>query len=368
MRVLHLLSCRGWASDAYWASRVCVELARAGHEVTLCCREGTDERVITRARAEGVASIRTLALSGGVDPRRDVSDVRTLAGWLRDVDVIHAHRGKEHWLAAVAKAVGGATAPLVRTRHIVQAVRPHRANRWLYRRTAHVVTVSEAIRRQYLAAQLLTPEQVTAVPGGADATRYRPDVDAAEARRAFGGAAGQPVIGMIGGLRVMKGHRVLLAALGALRREGLRPRVAILGRGAMESAVRAAIAREGLDDQCTLGGVVADLPATMAALDVAVYTPLESDGMSRVLFEYLGAGRAVVASRVGVVPEVLTDGEDAVLVPAGDPTALAGALRSLLTDPDLRGRLGAAGRRHLVQHYSGERVARQVAELYRAAS
>ena len=55
----------------------------------------------------------------------------------------------------------------------------------------------------------------------------------------------------------------------------------------------------------------------VAAFDVALYVPLESDGMSRVLFEYLAAGRAVIASRVGVVPEVLTDGENALLVPGG---------------------------------------------------
>ena len=378
MRILHLLSCRGWASDAYWAARVCVELARQGHEVTLCCREGTEDRVIDRARAEGVGSIQTLAFEGGVDPRADVHDVRRLAAWLRQVDVVHAHRGKEHWLAAVAQALSGARVPLVRTRHIVQAVRPHRFNRWLYRRTARVVTVSEAIRRQYLALDLLAPERVTAIPGGADATRYHPDVDATAARRALGGdrtafgglegSAGRPIVGMVGGLRVMKGHRVLIAALAELRREGVRPRVAIIGRGAMEDPVRRAIAREGLEEQCVLRGFVEDLPAAMAALDVAVYVPLESDGMSRVLFEYLAAGRAVVASRVGVVPEVLTDGHDALLVPGGDPAPLARALRALVADGDLRARLGKAGRARLVERYSGERVAQHLAELYRAAS
>lgn len=362
MRVLHLLSCRGWASDAYWAARVCVELARQGHEVTLCCREGTDDRVIERARREGVSRIETLAFRGGVDPRADARDVRRLAAWLPTVDVVHAHRGKEHWLAAVAKVVSGARAPLVRTRHIVQAVRPHRGNRWLYRRTARVVTVSEAIRRQYLASGLLSPEQVTAIPGGADAGCHSPGMDDAGAAR-----AGGPIVGMIGGLRVMKGHRVLIAALSALRREGVRPRVAIIGRGAMEDVVRRAIAREGLEEQCVLGGFVTDLPAAMAAIDVAVYVPLESDGMSRVLFEYLAAGRAVVASRVGVVPEVLTDDRDALLVPAGDPAPLALALKKLVADSALRARLGAAGRALLVERYSGERVAARLAELYRAA-
>ncbi len=63
----------------------------------------------------------------------------------------------------------------------------------------------------------------------------------------------------------------------------------------------------------------------MAALDIALYSAIESDGMSRVLFEYLAAGKPVIASRVGVVPEVLEDGKTALLVPAGDAGALARA-------------------------------------------
>jgi uncharacterized metal-binding protein len=53
MKILQLLSCRGWSSDAYWAARVSVELERAGHHVILACRRGTQERVIDRARAAG---------------------------------------------------------------------------------------------------------------------------------------------------------------------------------------------------------------------------------------------------------------------------------------------------------------------------
>lgn len=57
MRILQLVSCRGWSSDAYWAARISRELARRGHEVTLGCRRGTEAAVIERARAEGVERI-----------------------------------------------------------------------------------------------------------------------------------------------------------------------------------------------------------------------------------------------------------------------------------------------------------------------
>jgi glycosyltransferase involved in cell wall biosynthesis len=365
VRILHLVSCRGWSSDAYWAARACVELERRGHTVTLGCRQGTERRVIARARQEGVARVLTFAFAGGVDPRADVADVRRLARLLGDVDIVHVHRGKEHWLAAVANRVAASRRPVVRTRHIVQAVRPHPANRWLYdRATALVTAMTDAIRGQYLASGLLTADRIVTISGGADTDRYRPGPPDPDVRHRLAGAAGTPVVGLVSGLRSMKGHAVAVDAVRRLRERGTSVAVVFVGQGGTELAVRETIARAGLDDAIEILGFQPDLPGVMRALDVGLYVPLESDGMSRVVFEYLAAGTPLVASRVGVVPEVLVDGEHAALVPAGDGRALADALRCVLGDPGLRARLGAAGRRLVEAHYSGPRVAESLERLY----
>ena len=86
--------------------------------------------------------------------------------------------------------------------------------------------------------------------------------------------------------------------------------------------------------------------------------------MSRVIFEYLAAGRPLIAARVGVVPEVLTDREHAALVPAGDAQALAEALERLVRDPATAARLGQAGRRLVEERYSGARVASALEDRY----
>ena len=365
MRILHLVSCRGWSSDAYWAARLCRELERRGHTVTLGCRQGTERLVIDRVRAEGVARIETLAFSGGLRPRTDVADVRRLAALVREADVVHAHRGKEHWLTVVAARLSGRRVPIVRTRHIVQPVRAHPGNRWLYgRATALVVTVTEAIRRQCLAAGLVTPDRVVTLRGGADAETYRPRPSDPAVRRRLGAEPGTLLVGLVGGLRVMKGHEVVVDAAARLAARGIRPRFVFVGRGAMEARVRSAIARAGLADGIALAGFVSDLPAVMAALDIALYVPLESEGMSRVVFEYLAAERPLIAARVGAAAEVLTDGEDAVLVAAGDASALAEALVRVCADPGLRERVAAGGRRLVVERYSGARVAEALETHY----
>ena len=251
----------------------------------------------------------------------------------------------------------------MRTRHIAQAVRPHAANRWLYRNTATVVTVTEAIRRQYLAAGLGAPERVVTLAGGADTGAYRPRPRDSETYRRLGGDD-RPLVGMIAGLRVMKGHRVVVDAAARLARMGRRPRFVFIGRGPLAEPVREAIRGAGLDGQVGVAGWVDDLPAAMAALDLGLYVPLESDGMSRVVFEYLAAGCPLIAARVGVVPEALVDGEHALLVAAGDADALSDALGRSLADPALRDRLGRAGRRLVEERYSGERLAGALETLY----
>jgi glycosyltransferase involved in cell wall biosynthesis len=358
------MSCRGWSSDAYWAARMTRELERRGHDVTLACRAGTEARVIVRVRQEGVERVTTLSLAGGARPIDDGRDLRRLRALMTAADVVHVHRGKEHWLAALANRLLATPRPVVRTRHIAQVVRPHAANRWLYRRaTSFVVTVTEAIRRQYVAAELVDPDRIAALPGGADVDRYRPLPRDPDVYARFGGGD-RLLVGMVAGLRVMKGHDVVVEAAARLGARHLRPHFVFLGRGSMETAIRERVDGAGLADRVSIAGFVDDLPSTLAALDVALYVPLESDGMSRAMFECLAAGRALIASRVGVVPEVLTDGEHALLVPAGDAEALAAALARLLRDPELRWRLGEAGRRLVAQRYSGARVAAALEARY----
>ena len=156
----------------------------------------------------------------------------------------------------------------------------------------------------------------------------------------------------------------MVDAAGQVIASGRRARFVFIGRGSREGYIREAIHRARLEPHVTIAGWAPELPAVMAALDIGLYVPLESDGMSRVLFEYLAAGRPLVAARTGVVPEVVSDGKHALLVPAGDADALTAALIRLLDDADLRTRLGKAGRRRLVEHYSGAKVAEALEAHY----
>jgi glycosyltransferase involved in cell wall biosynthesis len=364
--VLQIVSCRGWSSDAYWAARATVELERAGHDVTLVCKRRSEERVIRRAREAGVTRIETLSLRSGLGPLADALDLQRLVAWLPGAQVLHVHRSKEHWLAALANRMSSLRRPLVRTRHIVQPVRPHALNRWLYgRATDQVVTVTEAIRRQLVAGGLGVEDRVVTMPGGVDAERFRPPAGPPPERgirSTLGLPADVPIVGLVSGFRVMKGHQTAVEAAARLAATGRRVHLLLIGQGPFVRKVRAQIGAAGLG--ISILGYVDDLPAVLAALDVALYPALESDGMSRVLFEYLAAGVPVVASRVGVVPEILEDGRTARLVPPGEAAPLAEAIAGLLDDPARRAEIGAAGAALVRARYSGARLAERLTALY----
>lgn len=98
--------------------------------------------------------------------------------------------------------------------------------------------------------------------------------------------------------------------------------------------------------------------------DVALYPSLASEGMGRVLFEYMAAARPIVATTVGVAPEILAHGESALLVPPGDADALARAVIEMLESPDDAARMGGTARRLVEQRYSGAVVAAAVEASY----
>jgi glycosyltransferase involved in cell wall biosynthesis len=367
LRVLHVMSCRGWSSDAYWAGTVTRELQQR-HRVTLVARADATEKVLRRLGDLGVQNLRTLTLRGRRSPRGTVDDLLAIRRLIPAYDVVHVHRGKEHWLAALANRLVREPIPLVRTRHIVHPVKAHALNRWLYRSaTDHVIAVSDAIRRRYVETGLLRPDRVTALPGGVDHRRFHPDVDGTLFRQTHGLPGDLPVVGILGGLRPLKGHAVFLRAARLVLARCPAVRFLVIGGGGEAERVRRLVSGLGLERSVSIIGGVPDPERAVAALDVAVYAAIASDGMGRVLFEYMAMARPIVASAVGLAPEVLAHGESALLVPPREPDALARGIETVLTVPDLARRLGGRARQLVEERYSAAGVATAVERVYWAS-
>lgn len=209
------------------------------------------------------------------------------------------------------------------------------------------------------------------LPNGVDTDRYRPaDPDncgelAGPLARHFG--PGCIVIGSVGRIEAVKDHRTLLCAFLQLRlrRPDLAPRLrlAIIGDGPVLPALRRQALSDGLAQQVWLPGKRDDVVAILRELSVFAL-PSIAEGTPGAVLEAMACAVAVVASKVGGVPEVVEDGVTGTLVAAADPTAMSAALERYASQPGLAARHGAAARARVLRHYSMQAMVAAYQALY----
>jgi glycosyltransferase involved in cell wall biosynthesis len=172
---------------------------------------------------------------------------------------------------------------------------------------------------------------------------------------------GVPRVVSIGRFAFPKDFATLVEALAATRADY---QAAFAGEGPLLQEVAATILERGLAERIDLLGNRGDVPDLLASADVFVLSS-RSEGFPVSILEAMAAGLPVVATNVGGVAESVVDGETGLLVPPGDPGALAAALDRVLTDSALRLRLGTAGREQARRHFDVGDFRRAHVELYR---
>ncbi len=278
--------------------------------------------------------------------RPSVRAIRRMGAIMRDFhpDIVHSHGGTAGFAARTAAWRRGCK--LVHTYHGIHYLHEGFARRLILRSvdlvlariTHRIICVARADYDLGLAAGLVDPRKSVVIRNGIEIEPY---ARAAAERRKRGTAEAAPVVGTIGRLHRQKGHRHLLEASAMLRKEGREFRVNVVGEGDLRPQLEAQLHEEGLEGIVRLQGSRSDVPACLAGFDVFVLPSLW-EGLPLALLEAMASGLPVVASSVDGVPEIVTDGVNGLLVPPGDPAALAGALKRLLDDPAERRKLGAA--------------------------
>lgn len=229
---------------------------------------------------------------------------------------------------------------------------------------ALVMAVSEDLRRQLISAGL-REEKVITLHDGIDVTAFasRAKERGERLRRHLVDFEGQPLIAIVGRLSPEKGHRYFLE--GAKIIQALRPeaKFLILGEGPLRVELEGLAVRLGVKEAVSFLGYQRDVAGYMAASDLVVQASLR-EGLPNALLEALALGKAVVATRVGGVPEVIRDGQTGFLVPPKEPQKLAERVLWLLEKPEEAVKMGKRGRVRVVSAFSIEGLARRLAETY----
>lgn len=283
----------------------------------------------------------------------------------RGVDVVHSHEFTMAFYGAAAARLS--RLPHVITMHggtgFAERWRRRAALRWAFRRSDAAVTVSRSSRTSLAEALGISEAALDVVPNGIAFAAG----DRTAARARLGLEEDETLILAVGNLYPVKGHAVLLRALAAMNGAAGRWRVAVAGRGAEEEGLRSYAEGAGIASRVELLGYRADVPELLAAADVYVMPSL-SEGLPLALVEAMFAGKPVIASRVGGIPEVVEHGETGLLVPPRDPDALAEALRCLLVDPSRARALGEAAREAARSRYGLGPMTDAYRRLYAAAA
>ncbi|MFH0910884.1 MAG: glycosyltransferase family 4 protein [Planctomycetota bacterium] len=361
LTVLHLCSIKGRGGTGYMAGRLCRLLADQGVSVIVGACQGS--KMAARAHKAGLPLLEGLRLERGFHPAALWKDASRVRACIRaeGVDLVHTWHSIETWTAALALV--GLKAGLVRTRGLVTPVRRSLANRILHGRTALVHVTCRRIAEHYRAAGL-DLDRVRLVPDGVDTARFRPGLVGSAVRAEAGIPPGAPVAVSVGRLEPVKGHRYLLEATALLSRTHPDLCLVAAGDGTLREELKAQAAALGIADRVRFLGVRRDIPAVLAAGDVYVLPSVGSEGSSRATLEAMAMAKPVVASAVGMLPDIVREGETGFLVPPGSPEALAERLGRLLDNPEARLAFGRRARAWVEEEFDERLFARRIRKLY----
>jgi glycosyltransferase involved in cell wall biosynthesis len=345
------------------------ELVRLGHWVTIGCKSGSV--LVDRAREAPCACKSDFVLRGGLRPRAWVRDVRETQHFIRaeKPDLLHAGGSQDHWVIALANRLMGRPVCVVRTRHNTYPVQDNPPNRVLNRYwTDYQIVVCNVVRETLARQPAFDAARMCSIHNGVDAEQFRPDAAArVRARAEFGYTDDDMVCGIAARLVEAKGHEFLFRAAARLRRDLPRLRVLALGQGDKERALRQLAAELGIAANVTFAGFRDDMAHCVQAFDIGVQPSIDCDTSSFSLKEQMAAEIPVIASDYGGLTEIVTDGIEGIVAPAGAVEPLADAIRRLAQDPPSRTAMGKAGRRRVLRDFTIQVFAARTVEAYHQA-
>ncbi|HAA49546.1 MAG TPA: glycosyltransferase family 1 protein [Planctomycetaceae bacterium] len=348
---------------------------------------GDDVIVVTGPGAGPEGSLEEWALQRGlavrlipemgraIRPWKDWRSYQAIATAIRELspDIVHTHSSKAGILGRAA--AHRQQVPVVHTIHgaafhfgqsrLSQAVF-RQAERWAARRCQKLISVCDAMTRQYVHARIATPEMFTTIYSGMDVEPFLdPPRSREEVRAELGFQDDDIVVGKVARLFNLKGHRYLLEAASQIIEKCPRARFLLVGDGPLRDQFEARISRDGLADHFVLAGLVPPgrIPELLHATDLVVHASVW-EGLARVLPQSMIAGKPVVSFEIDGAPEVVLHEETGLLVQPESVEGLIESVTRLASDQELRDRMGNAGCQRWTETFRYQEMARLVREVY----
>jgi glycosyltransferase involved in cell wall biosynthesis len=354
MNVLIVNAGRGWGGIESHSVVLASDLAGKGHKVIVACSPRGHVRENAEAAALAVADLEVVNAG-------DLVSICKLRGIIRreNIGILIANSGKEYWPAAVAAKLLGRK--IVFVRHQTDPIR--KTTRWLINNHVDmVVAVSGAVRKALLESGI-AEKKTKVIHNGVSLNRFDPSrIDRDAVRRELEIGTDDVVIGTVGKLHRGKGVYELLRA-GAAIAEKRPVTLLFVGDGPEREGIRREAERLGISKRVIVTGIRRDVERMYAALDVFVLPSVCDEAFGMVIIEAMAMAKPVVGTDVGGIPELISTGENGLLVPPGDITALREAIGTCLDNPAFAERIAMGGRRTAETAFSEETLGARFEKL-----
>jgi L-malate glycosyltransferase len=246
----------------------------------------------------------------------------------------------------------------------MRTTRQHRTELLMYKLATGVVANAESIKEQLVLRDKVTSDKVWVIQNGLDLERF----DRCR-QRSFDSPMGKwvgPSIAVVANLRPEKGHLIFLEAVRQLAERFATLKVLIVGNGPMKEIISRRISELKLTHCVGMTGELKDIPAFFKTIDIAVLPSLKNEGFPNSVMEAMAASLPIVATDTGGTSELVSDGMTGYLVSPNNPQALHDRLEKLCADPELRNKMGEAGRQKIIERFTADRMVRRFESLYDA--
>ena len=239
-----------------------------------------------------------------------------------------------------------------------------RMERALGHLTDRIIAVDPQVKRDLVGYHVAPPEKIVVIPYGLHLEPYLGcEVHRGEFRRELGLPAEAKLVGIVGRIFPIKNHRLFLDAAALIVQQDPKTRFVIVGDGILRPEMEEHAHRQGIAGKITFTGWRQDLPRVYADLDLLAVTS-NNEGTPFTAIEAMAAGRPVVATRVGGLPDLIDEGQTGYLVPPGDARAVAEAMLRLLHAPETARHMGQAARARVRDGFEVRRLVQDTEHLY----
>ena len=280
-------------------------------------------------------------------------------------NIIHAHTGHAHAAAVMAAGFVKPTAPVVVTRRTIFKIKPGWLNNNKYiQPNIKYIAISTAVKDVLVQAGV-ADTNVQVIPIGIDLKSIEgPDNRPIEViRQEFEISSDDFVIGAVGGLVELKGHRFLLESVANLKDDVPEIKCIIVGAGTLRDSLENLTEKLGIHDRVVFTGFREDAMDIMRTFNVMV-VPSLSEGFSNVALEAMALGKPVIASDVGGLKDLVRDSENGILVPVKNGEEIALAVKRYHQNPDYAQQLGHQARHDVQNKFTLERMINSTNEYY----